>query len=288
MGKRVKGGRAGWIFAGAALLALAGTATAVAEATWTQVDTGITGGISGVAAAPSGWVMVRDNKVDGQNRVALLSAERELTPLAWPGTAPRDLEAIDSVPNSPDRYVVVTSVGRGKVIEVWGTTVRVVRSLTLPEGRVENEGFALTTLKSRTVAVWGNRGGNATPGRLYAAVVNLGTGVFRAVANASVTVPHPTGNLRHISDVEVIGGRIVVSSASDGGNNGPFASALYDVGTVSVVDGRARLHVSSPMSLETYQDHKIEGIACNGDLGILGSDDENLGGWVTDAAFCLP
>lgn len=258
-----------------------------ADAVWTRVGTGITQGISGVAAGPAGgWVVVRDNKTAGQNRVALLSAAGVVTQLSWPGTAPQDLEAIDAVPGQSGRYAVVNSGGAGRIISVSGTTLSVVRSFTLPTGRNQNEGFALSRLGSSTVAVWGNRGASATPGRLYAATFNVGTGVFGAVVQGPVTVPYPTTNVRHISDTKVLAGRIVVSSASDPGDNGPFDSALYDVGKVTLASGRARLTLATPASLGTYPGHKIEGIACNGTNGILGTDDENLGGWVTPAAFC--
>ena len=271
----------------ACLLSVHGAPAAGVDAVWQRVGTGITQGISGVAAAPAGgWVVVRDNKSAGQNRVALLSADGVITPVSWPGSAPQDLEAIDAVPNQAGRYVVVTSGGAGRIIAVTGTTLSVVRSFTLPTGRNQNEGFALTPLGRTTVAVWGNRGASAKPGRLYAATFKVGTGVFGAVAKRPVTVPYPTTNVRHISDIKVLAGRIVVSSASDAGNNGPFDSALYDVGRVVLDSGRARLTPSMPASLGTYPGHKVEGIACNGAQGILGTDDENLGSSVTPAAFC--
>jgi hypothetical protein len=271
----------------ACLLAVYGAPAAGADPLWTQIGTGITQGISGAAAGTSGgWVVVRDNKTAGQNRVALLSADNVITTLSWPGSAPQDLEAIDAVPGQSGRYAVVTSAGAGRIISVTGTTMSVVRSFSLPTGRNQNEGFALTRFGSTTVAVWGNRGASATPGRLFAAKFNAGTGVFGAVAQGPVSVPYPTTNVRHISDTKVLAGRIVVSSASDPGDNGPFDSALYDVGTVALVSGRARLTLATPVSLGMYPGHKVEAIACNGTTGILGTDDENLGGWVTPATFC--
>jgi hypothetical protein len=260
--------------------------TASGAVVWTQVGTGITQGVSGIAPAASGWVVVRDNKLAGQNRVALLGTDNVVTELAWPGTAPKDLEAIDSVPNQPGRYVVVNSSGVSRLIAIAGTTLSVVKKFKLPQGTLQNEAFALTVLGTTTVAVWGNRGSPTTPGRLYAATFNPTTAAFGAVTNQPVTVPYPTRNIRHISDAEVIGGRIVISSASDNGNNGPFDSALYDVGTVGLSGGSATLSLVSPVSLGSYPGHKIEAIACTGSTGLLGTDDENLGGWVTPAAFC--
>ena len=255
--------------------------------TWTQIGRGITSGVSGLATGPAGgWVVVRDNKLTGQNRVALLGDDGIVTPLTWPGTAPQDLEAISAVPGSSNRFAVVTSAGAGRIVAIDGTTLMVVSTFTLPTGRNQNEGFALVVLGGRTVALWGNRGSSTTPGRLFTATFDPATRAFGRVASAAVTVPFPTSDVRHISDVAVVGGQVVVSSASDPGDNGPFASALYDVGSVAVVSGRPRLTLTAPRSLATYDAHKIEGIACDGTAGQIGSDDENAGGWVAPAAFC--
>ena len=270
------------------LLAMATSGTARGEeVVWTRIGTGITQGISGLTAAPGGgWVVVRDNKLAGQNRVALLGDDLSLTPLTWPGTAPQDVEAVDAVPNQPGRYALVTSGGAGRVFDVTGTTLRVVGSFTLPIGRNQVEGLALTTIGTRTVAVWGNRGSSTQPGRLFAATFDVGAGTFGAVARGPVTVPYPTTSVRHISDTEILAGRIVISSASDPGNQGPFASAIYDVGTVTYSGGRARLGLVAPQSLATYDGHKVEGIGCAGSSGLLGTDDESLGGFVAPASFC--
>jgi hypothetical protein len=272
----------------AALLVLTPSTSRAADATWTRVGTGILEGVSGAAANPQGgWVIVRDNKNSGQNRVALLSAGGTVTPLSWPGTAPADLEAIDGIPNQPGRFAVVTSAGVGRIIEVQGTTLRVVRSFRLPTGRTENEAFQMTRFGNTNVAVWGNRGSTSAPGRLYAAKFNVSTGAFGASVNATVRVSVPATNVRHISDAELVGGnQIVISSASDAGNNGPFSSSLHRVGTVSYVSGKARLSVTTPQLVATYDDHKIEAIACAGSSGIMGTDDENLGAFLAPATFC--
>jgi hypothetical protein len=257
------------------------------EATWTRVGAGMKQGVSGIAPGSNGgWVVVRDNKVEGDNRVALLSSNGVATPLTWPG-APVDLEAIDVVPGRADEYAVVTSAGAGRVISISGTTLKVGRAFTLPTGRSQNEGFALTHRDGTTVAVWGNRGSVTAPGRLFTATFNPSTGVFGPVTKAEVRVPYPTAHVRHISDLRVMSdGRIVISSASDPGTSGPFASALYDVGTVNLVKGRARLSPVTPVLLGRVDGHKVEGIGCAGTTGLLGADDEKLGGWVSPSTIC--
>jgi hypothetical protein len=256
--------------------------------TWTRVGTGMQQGVSGLAPAPDGgWVMVRDNKLSGQNRVALLSAAGVVTQLTWPGSAPVDLEAIDAVPGRPGQYAVVTSAGAGRIISVTGTTLTVVRSFQLPAGLNQNEGFALTRRDATLIAVWGNRGSVTAPGRLFAATFDPDAGVFGAFVSGAVRVPYPQTSVRHISDTTVLDdGRIMVSSTSDPGTSGPFASAVYDVGSVSLVAGRARLSLVTPSSRGTFEGHKVEAIACAGTSGLLGADDEKLGGWVAAIDVC--
>lgn len=261
-------------------------------ATWTKVGNGIQQGVSGIAPAPDGgWVVVRDNKLEGQNRVALLSPMNVVTSLTWPGVAPADLEAIDAVPGDPGSYAVVTSAGAGRIISITGTTVTVVGSFVLPAGRNQNEGFSFLRRDATLVAVWGNRGSVSGPGRLFAATFDPTAGVFGAVVKAAVTVPYPQAHVRHISDTTVLDdGRILISSTSDPGNSGPYASALYSVGSVSLVRGKPRLTLVTPSSLGTFDGHKVEAIGCADTSGLtsglLGADDEKLGGWVASTEVC--
>ncbi len=271
-----------------ALTALvASTVSAAAfDGSWSRVATGTTGGVSGLAAADTGWLIVRDNKLAGQNRIARLDEDGRVTSLAWPGTAPQDLESLAAVPGMSGTYVTLTSAGRGYVISLGATSVAVSRTFTVPRGSANIESFALTSASSALVALWATHGSPTAPAKLSAATISLTTGAFGRVAKVSVTVPYPTTAVRHISDLAVVGSRIVASSTSDPGANGPFASALYDLGSVSVLNGRAVLSMHAPTSLATYAGHKVEGIACAGTTGLLGSDDEKQGGWVRTESFC--
>jgi hypothetical protein len=259
-----------------------------ADATWQQLGTGITRGISGLAPAPSGWVIARDNKSAGQNRIALLSPGRQVTQLNWPGTDPKDLESLAKVPGTSNRYITCTSARKCKVFDLSGATITVRRSLTLPVGGSENEALALTRMSNgSTVALWADRGSGSTPGKLHAAVLNLSTWKFGTATTASVSVPWPSGPVRHVSDAAVVEGHILVTSASDPGNNGPFDSAAYDVGTLSLSSSRVTFSLHTPTELGRFSGHKIEGLACAASgPDLLGSDDENRGGAVAVADVC--
>lgn len=269
----------------AAIVLVAGPAPAE-DGTWTRVGVGITEGISGLAPAGTGWVIARDNKVAGQNRVALLDGAGRVTPLTWPGEAPADLESLALVPDGSGSYAALTSTGRGSLFTLAAGSVSVQRSFTVPRGAANIEAFALTPIGSSVVAVWAIRGSSTAPATVFAATFVPGTGVFGKVVSGKVTVPYPTTKARPVSDLAIVGFRLVASSTSDPGNAGPFDSALYDVGSVGLTAGRATLSLKPPVSLGTYAGHKIEGIACAAGTGLLGTDDEKQGGWVRAATFC--
>jgi hypothetical protein len=263
-----------------------GHAASAFEDAWTRVATGTTGGISGAAPADTGWLIVRDSKLAGQNRVSLLSEAGALTALAWPGTAPQDLESVAAVPGVAGEYTTLTSTGSGYVFTTDGASITVLRSFVVPKGTRNIESFALTEAGTATLAVWATRGSSATAARVFAATFSATSGAFGAVATGRVTVPYPTTNVRYVADLAVVGGRLVGSATSDPGASGPFASALYNLGSVSLLAGRAALRIEPPVQLATYDGHKVEGLACRGPVALLGADDEKLGGWARSGAFC--
>ncbi|MFF0624352.1 hypothetical protein [Streptomyces sp. NPDC004296] len=271
---------------------------------WQRVGDGITAGISGLAVegrhgAAIDVVGVRDNKKPGQNRLVAIGlrpgAAPRVRPLDWVGELPVDLEAIDAVPGRPHEFVALASGGTAYRVVREKDTVRVLATFRLPgiSPDANNEGFALSVVHGKTVAVWADRGQDDRPGTLSAAEWNPADNSFGKPVSAEFRAPYPTEHVRHVSDVKLAAdGRLTVSSASDPGDDGPFASALHDAGRVTVSrDGRVRLTASDrPHRLATVSGHKVEALAClpGSRDGILGSDDENAGGSLAVAAFCRP
>ncbi|MFJ1818085.1 hypothetical protein [Streptomyces sp. NPDC088139] len=85
-------------------------------------------------------------------------------------------------------------------------------------------------------------------------------------------------------------GRIIVSSASDAGDDTPFDSAVSDAGRVTVsAAGRVRVALAPhPTVLGTFPGYKAEAVECPPGTSdaLLGTDDENLGGHVRAMPFC--
>jgi hypothetical protein len=257
------------------------------DASWTRLGSGSTRGISGLAVSPSGWVIARDNKSAGQNRIALLSPALQVTELSWPGTAPQDLESVAAVPGTANRYVACTSARACSVFDIAGSTITVRRTFTLPVGGSQNEALTFTTAAGgATVALWADRGSPTAPGKLHAATVDLGAWTFGKAVTLKVTVPWPTGAVRHVTDAAVVAGHVIVASATDPGANGPFNSAVYDVATLGQSGTRITLTGHSPTELGRFPGHKIEGLSCAAGADLLGTDDEKAGGSVASLEIC--
>jgi hypothetical protein len=283
-----------------------------AAAGWQQVGLDIRSGVSGLAVTSHSGRAYRalvalDNKRPGEHRIARVTYRAgesghatDVQPLEWKGGAePIDLEALEAVPGTSDEYLAVASRGLVYHLESTddGKAVEVRDLSPLPAiGRGDNfEGFTLVSQHGGLAAVWADRGeGHDRPATLYAAPLSFneyGESTFGAVTKAVYRAPYPSGDVRHVSDLSVTdSGRLLISSASDEGDDGPFDSAVSDAGSVSIDrSGRVRLRVARhPEALRTFEDHKVEAVECVSGSGIavLGTDDENAGGAVTAARIC--
>ncbi|WP_433179757.1 hypothetical protein [Actinoallomurus sp. CA-150999] len=294
-----------------AVLATALPAQAAQSLAWQRVGTDITGGVSGmalVAGAPVGRnradvVIVRDNKADGQNRISTVRLRPGkapvVTPLAWKGPLPKDVEAIDAVPGRKNHYIALASEGTAYHVAIAGGTATVQGSpVSLPDRKSGDnyESFALyRNTVGKIFAVWATRGKNSEKAVVRTAAATVGKASLHIGATADkakFAVPFPSANeVRHVSDLKVLSdGTVLVSSAQDpNDDNGPFSSAVYNAGKLTIKGGRTPvLHLKKTASLKPLRkftkkdDRKVEGIvALPGGQAIWGTDDENLGGSVT-------
>ncbi|MFI9050904.1 hypothetical protein [Streptomyces sp. NPDC053427] len=292
----------GVAMAGAAFIAASATADAAQPADWQRVGDGITSGISGIVVDGRDGdavdtLAVRDNKNPGENRLVAVryspDAAPRVRPLKWSGELPVDLEALDAVPGRDHEYVALASSGAAYRIHAEKGTARVVAAFQLPGISSDGnyEGFALDATKDGIVAVWADRGQDDRPAKLTAALWDPATNSFGPHDSAKFSAPYPDEDVRHVSDVKVSpSGELTVSSASDPGDDGPYDSALYDAGHLSVGDdGDAHVSASDkPHRIAAFPGHKVEALAClpGSHEGIVGTDDENDGGSIAAAGFC--
>lgn len=300
--------RVAWLAATTALLTTLGSAPAGAAGEWQKVGGDARSGISGLAyegRTEDGTgvhvLAVHDNKRSGLQRLSRIT-HREgsdtVSPVTWDGPEPVDLEAVEPIPGMPGEYLALTGRGILYRLKVAGSTATVVDYTPLPaigEGD-DFESFALVAQNGKLAALWADRGaGPDRPATLYAAPLTFaawGQPLFGAVTNRTYrsTYPEDAGT-RHISDIAVTAaGRLVVGSAADAGDDGPFDSAVSDAGRVTIsATGRVRVSLAaSPTVLGTFPTYKIEAVECLPDSTdtLLGTDDENLGGSVRTLSLC--
>ncbi|MFJ8658394.1 hypothetical protein [Streptomyces sp. NPDC093795] len=300
-----------WFAATSALLTVLGAAPVGAADVWQKVGGDARGGVSGLAfegrtgdGTGVHALMVHDNKRTGQQRLSRIThgaaGSDTVTPLTWDGAEPVDLEAIEAVPGMPGEYLALAARGIVYRLHVSGSTATVVDYTPLPaigEGD-DFESFALVARNGKLAALWADRGAGADrPATLYAAPLTFapwGQPQFGGVTRKTYRAAYPTdGATRHISDISVTdSGRLLVSSAADAGDDGPFDSAVSDAGRVTVSDsGRVRVTLTgSPTVLETLPGFKVEAVECvpGSPEALLGTDDENAGGYVRTMRFCGP
>jgi hypothetical protein len=265
---------------------------------WRPVRGGITFGISGMAllSQQSGFrdfLIVHDNKQKNQGRLAIISIkgqnQPEYFPIDWPSNTelPIDLEALTSIPGKIDsRFIALSSAGQAYEIKIDPTdkTISVLQVFELPgiPPGSNFEAFALQNIQGQLVAVWAHRGAGKEPATIYWGVLDLVKYQITPAGSAQLTVPFPSGNVRHISDLKVDpAGIMYISSASDTGDDGPFESAVYVAGYLNL-QGNKVLWRHNPrlVPLHRFRYHKIEAIELvpGADGGVVvGTDDENLG-----------
>lgn len=213
---------------------------------------------------------------------------------------PIDLESISAIPEKPLHYVA--SVGfpnqeseRGRVfylvLDEAKKEVRVLKSFKIPTDTKNRdfEGLDVQKIGGKLYAFWTDRGKNETAATLFWGELDLEKGAITAGDQKPIktTLPKSKNNLpdietRSISEIKIDNsGAVFVSSALDGGDLGPFASAFFLIGTFDVCEGKLIFRQSpSPIKLFEAVNYKIEAfefVGGNNGGVIFGTDDEDFG-----------
>lgn len=264
---------------------------------WKLVGESITEGISGLAwtgntAEGAGFLAVHDNKQPGQRRLSHIRRDPrgqiQVRPLTWKTEPlPVDLEAICRIPGHTAGYLALTSKGAlyRFTFDVSTSEITVEAAPAgVPNAAEERqfESFDVQHVGAATVACWADRGDKDAPGVIFCSTLDTATLTFGEPQPLEVRAPWPTAHTRHISDLRLLtNGTIIAASASDPGDDGPFAGAVYIAGSLQPVGDTLQLSPSLvPSRLFTTTTRKIEALelvpGADGGM-VLGSDDENRG-----------
>lgn len=268
---------------------------------WRPVRGGIPFGISGMVLLSGqhdshSFLIVHDNKKQDQGRLAIVTIRGEespqYSPLNWSSDTPLpiDLESLTTVPGTPEpTFMAATSAGKVYHfrLNTSNQNISIIKVFDLPNiPKASNlEGFAVQKINGQLLTVWAHRGEDEDLAVLYWGRLDLKSYQVVPIGSAKLKVPFPLSAVRHISDLKVDpAGVLFISSASDNGDDGPFASAMYVAGVFGMEKQQITFRQNSQLvALYRFKYHKVEAIELvPGQPGglIVGSDDENMGGSV--------
>ena len=260
---------------------------------WIKTGTGIEKTISGLVLlrkTVSGWVFLaahdassspRLSRIEISNTGAVTSSDVE-----WSGP-PIDIEAlfvhqdnIFAASSSGTLYRIALDANEENV-----STIDSVYFGAMISGANCEAAFIHET-NGIFILVVASRGDDLTPSTIaWRRVVYPSLSLLGDTESITFSAPFPTSNVRHVSDIRIdIDGNVFVSSASDPGDDGPFSSAVYHIGSMYAYDSFALIaKMQTPREAYRSTSHKVEAICLtpNDSLGmILGADDENSGGFI--------
>ncbi|MEA5569677.1 hypothetical protein [Calothrix sp. UHCC 0171] len=269
---------------------------------WLPVQNGITYGISGMTVLQQqdnslDLLVVHDNKKPNQGRLGIVKIQGnnlpEYIPLQWQKNTklPIDLESLTLVPTkelankNQASHMALSSSGQVYHFSFASdNTISIIKIFALPGLNKDSnlEAFALQEIDNKLIAVWAERGEGEKPAIMYWGILDLATYKINLAGYNPIKVPLKSPNLRHISDLKVDNsGVIYITSATDNGNDGPFESAVYIIGSLSVQNQQIIFQPKSAITgVGNYDKHKIEAMEFlphkKGGI-VFGTDDENKG-----------
>ena len=262
---------------------------------WLVIGTERAQSVSGIAVLNNQTFIVHDNKRKNEIRLGEIKIGNdrlEYIPIAWPNEElPFDLEALTIIPNSITDIIAMESTGKCHwlVLNVAKQRLAYNGFIQLPDIKrpVNLEGFDLVQVGKQYLGVWGHRGKSSQPGKLYWGWVDFNTRVVTPVNSVDVTVDWPIKHVRHISDLKIDNiGQCWVSATSDPGDDGPFSSAVYNIGQFDYIDNQVTFKRFEDIRPSfKFEERKVEGFALINDGILVATDDENFGGYVRTVYF---
>lgn len=239
--------------------------------------------ISGVALFKDGYIVVHDNEEKQEPRISYLDKKLNISKLIWPEPMlPFDLEAVAKFPNIKGRFIFMESTGKcyETFIDQKDFRIDLLRTFTLPKLKLNMNLEGLTIFQSAQgiVFIYGDRGSDLRASTLFTAFFNPRKNEFYDIKSFEFDLPKPYSHKRNIADLTINSEGFVWSSAtSDPGDDGPFSTAIYEIGKINTVGSFNPIHSSLQKPLMVFSDQKVEAITFkNRDL-ILMTDNENFG-----------
>ena len=258
-------------------------ATAMTQNDWRKVHGSRQFSISGVANFEKGFIVVHDNKNKDQPRISYLDKSFKIRKLIWPEPKlPYDLEALYRVPGYKNKFITMESTGKAYLfyIDPFNFRIEVVHTFTLPglSNKMNLEGFAVFNSAQGQVFIYGDRGSNKRKSTLITALYDPTNHNIFEIKKFEIELPIPEKSKRNIADLAIDkNGGVWTAATSDPGNNGPFQSAIYQIGQMSNVGTYSFNHPSLIKPLLILENQKVEAMTFNKEGLYLMTDNENYG-----------
>ena len=254
-----------------------------AQNDWRKVHGSRQYSISGVAKFEKGFLVVHDNKKKSQPRISYLDKSLKLRKLVWPEPKlPYDLEALHKMPGFTNKFIAMESTGKAYIfyIDPFNFRIEIVQTFTLPgiSNKMNLEGLAIYNSAQGQIFLYGDRGSNKRSSTLIVALYDPTNHNIFEVSKFEFELPVPEKSKRNIADLTIdINGGVWTAATSDPGNNGPFKTAIYQVGQMNNTGTFDFNHPSLLKPLMIIENQKVEAMIFDkGDL-ILMTDNENFG-----------
>ena len=266
-----------------------------AQEDWLLVGKERSVAISGLARVGGQTIVVHDNKREYEGRIGFITEsgdELKYRILEWPNeTLPFDVEALAAIPGSVTEMIAMESQGKCHWLVFDQAKMRLAYNGFIQVPKIKwptnLEGFGLMKVGDKFLAAWGHRGKSEYPGKLFWGWLDFNSRTVEPVDSVEITVEWPKEHVRHIADLKINeSGDCWVSATSDPGDDGPFSSALYNLGRFQIEDNQINFYqILSHKPAFKFETHKVEGFDFIENGIITATDDENFGGYIRTVYF---
>ena len=250
---------------------------------WKTIHTDRLYSVSGIAPFKDGYLVVVDNKKKGQPRISYIDRELKIHPVAWPARKlPYDLEAIIMLPGNENRFILMESTGICYELDIDSTSLQtdLIHSFTLPNLKptMNLEGLTIFPSGQGLVFIYGDRGSDKRKSTLFTAFFNPKKRSFYEVSKFTVDLPKPKNHKRNIADLTIkANGSVWTSATSDPSDNGPFTTAIYELGEIDHAGTFTPIHPELQQPIMVFGGQKVEAMIFHNGHLVLMTDNENFG-----------
>ena len=253
------------------------------QSDWIQIHGSRQFSISGVARFENGYIVVHDNKKKKQPRLSFLERSYKLRKLIWPEpNLPYDLEAVHLMPGFSNKFIAMESTGKAYIflVDPFDFRVELLNTFTLPgiTSKMNLEGFAVYQSAQGIIFIYGDRGSEKRKSTLITSFYSAEKNKINVIEKFIIDLPVPKKAKRNIGDLAIDrNGAVWTAATSDPGNNGPFKSAIYQIGQLNNVGTFNYNHPTLLKPLLIVDNQKVEAMTFENNELILMTDNENFG-----------